>query len=47
MKRLALIGFLLLSQWAMAQVVTFSAPGGFYDQPFELSLLCNGDFHSC
>lgn len=44
MKRLALIGFLLLSQWAMAQVVTFSAPGGFYDQPFELSLLCNGDF---
>ena len=45
MKRLALIGFvLLLSQWAMAQTVTFSATGGFYDEPFELSLHCNDDF---
>lgn len=44
MKRLALIGFLLLSQWAMAQAVTFSAPGGFYDQPFELTLHCNDGF---
>lgn len=44
MKRLAFIGFLLLSQWIWAQTVSFSAAGGFYDTPFELALQCNGGF---
>lgn len=45
MRRLAFIGFLLLlSQWARAQIVTFSATGGFYDAPFELALRCNASY---
>ena len=45
MKRLALIGLaLLLTCAAMAQTVTFSSTGGFYDAPFNLSLQCDGDF---
>ena len=45
MRRLALIGFLLLlSQWAWAQTVTFSAVGGFYDASFELALQCNAAY---
>ena len=45
MKRWTLIGFvLLLSQWMVAQTVTFSAAGGFYDASFELGLQCNGAY---
>ena len=45
MKRRTLIGFvLLLSQWMVAQTVTFSAAGGFYDASFELALQCNGAY---
>ena len=45
MKRLALIGCaLLLCHMAWAQAVTFSAAGGFYDEPFELVLRCEGNF---
>lgn len=45
MKRWSLIGFvLLLSQWMVAQTVTFSAAGGFYDASFELGLQCNGAY---
>lgn len=45
MRRLAFIGFLLLlSQWAWAQTVTFSATGGFYDTSFELALQCNAAY---
>ncbi len=44
MKRLALIGFVLLTQWMWAQTVTFSAAGGFYEESFELTLLCNGPY---
>ena len=45
MKRWTLIGFvLLLSQWMVAQTVTFSAAGGFYDASFELALQCNGAY---
>ena len=35
---------MLVSQWAAAQTVTFSATGGFYDAPFDLVLHCDGDF---
>ena len=44
MKRLALIGLVLLTQWMWAQTVTFSAAGGFYEESFELILLCNGPY---
>lgn len=45
MKRWSLIGFvLLLSQWMVAQTVTFSSAGGFYDASFELALQCNGAY---
>ena len=32
---------LLFMAFAKAQEVTFSSPGGFYDNPFELTLSCN------
>lgn len=45
MRRLALIGFLLLLlQWAVAQSVTFSAAGGFYEASFDLTLHCDGAY---
>ena len=45
MRRWVFIGFIvLLSQWAVAQTVAFSAPGGFYDEPFDLHLQCGGAY---
>ena len=44
MKCLMLIGLMLLSHWAMGQTVTFSSVGGFYDEPFYLSLHCDDAF---
>ena len=45
MKRLIIIGFaLLLSQFLLAQTVTFSVSGGFYDASFDLSLQCTGAY---
>lgn len=35
---------MLLSRLMMAQTVTFSAPGGFYDASFDISLQCTGAY---